>query len=85
MKAAETRRLSPEELNQRLDDSRDDLFRLKFQLISGQLQDYRRVREVRREIARIKTIIRERELQINQASGTDTEHRAPTEDASAEE
>jgi large subunit ribosomal protein L29 len=80
MKAAEMRRLSIEELNQRLGDSKDDLFRLRFQLISGQLQNHRRVREVRREIARIKTIIHERELQIN---------RAPTEieveGASAEE
>jgi large subunit ribosomal protein L29 len=67
MKAAEMRQLSPEELVQRLDDSKDDLFRLKFQLISGQLQDYRRVREAKREIARVKTIIRERELQSNQA------------------
>ena len=77
MRAAEIRRLSPEELTQRLDDSADDLFRLRFQLISGQLQNHRRIRQIRREIARIKTIIRERELQINQAmneeEGTPTE------------
>ena len=65
MRSTEMRRLSPEELAQRLDDSADDLFRLRFQLISGQLQDHRRIRQVKREIARIKTIIRERELQIN--------------------
>ena len=63
MRAAEMRQLSPEELAQRLNDSKDDLFRLRFQLISGQLQNYRRVKEARREIARIKTITRERELQ----------------------
>ena len=68
MKAVEMKRLSLEELNQRLGDSADDLFRMKFQLISGQLQNTVRIRETRREIARIKTIIRERELQINQAS-----------------
>lgn len=66
MRAAEMRRLSSEELAQRLNDSADDLFRLKFQLISGQLQNNRRIREVKREIARIKTIIREREMQGNQ-------------------
>jgi len=71
MKAAELRRLSDEELSQRLDDSKDDLFRLRFQLISGQLQNHRRTREVRQEIARIKTIIREKELQINQAPTVD--------------
>ena len=68
MRAAEMRRLSSEELAQRLNDSADDLFRLKFQLISGQLQNHRRIREVRREIARIKTIIRERDMQDNQTS-----------------
>jgi len=66
MRAAEMRQLTPEELAQRLNDSADDLFRLKFQLISGQLQDYVRIKQARKEIARIKTIIRERELQINQ-------------------
>lgn len=67
MRAAEVRQLSSDELVQRLNDSKDDLFRLKFQLISGQLQNYMRIREVKREIARIKTIVRERGLQINQA------------------
>jgi large subunit ribosomal protein L29 len=66
MRAAEMRRLSPEELQQRLDDSADDLFRLRFQLISGQLQNHRRIKEAKQERARMKTIIRERELQINQ-------------------
>ena len=68
MNAIEMRRLSLEELNQRLSDSADDLFRMKFQLISGQLQNPLRIRQTRREVARIKTILRERELQINQAS-----------------
>ena len=68
MKTAEMRRLSSEELSQRLNDSADDLFRLRFQLISGQLQNHRRIREVKREIARIKTIIRERDMQDNQTS-----------------
>jgi large subunit ribosomal protein L29 len=67
MKAIEMRRLSLEELSQRLSDSADDLFRMKFQLISGQLQNPMRIKNARREIARIKTIIQERELQINQA------------------
>jgi len=68
MIAADIRRLTPEELAQRLNDSADDLFRLKFQLISGQLQDYARIKQARKEIARIKTIIREGELNLNQAS-----------------
>lgn len=68
MKAAEVRRLSLEELNQRLGDSADDLFRMRFQLISGQLQNTMALKQTRQEVARMKTIIRERELQINQAS-----------------
>ena len=78
MRTAEMRRLSVEELAQRLSDSADDLFRLRFQLISGQLQNHKRIRDVKREIARIKTIIRERELYINQAL-TDEES-APAEE-----
>lgn len=68
MRATEVRRLSPEELDQRLDDLAGDLFRMRFQLISGQLQNPMTIRDTRREIARIKTIIRESELQINQVS-----------------
>ena len=78
MRAAEMRQLSPEELQQRLEDSADDLFRLRFQLISGQLQNHRRVREVKLERARMKTIIRERELQINQTQTK--EESAPAEE-----
>jgi len=66
MRATEIRQLSPEELEQRLKDSADDLFRLRFQLISGQLQNHRRIREAKLERARMKTIIRERELQTNE-------------------
>lgn len=81
MKAVEMRQLTPEELTQRLNDSADDLFRLKFQLISGQLQDYVRIKRARKEIARIKTIIRERELQANQTpTEVTTEESVPAED-----
>ena len=75
------RQLTLEELSQRLGDSKDDLFRLRFQLISGQLQNYRRIREVKREIARISTVIRERKLQSEQASN----ETSAGEGASAEE
>ncbi len=68
MKAVEVRRLSLEELNQRIDDSADDVFRMRFLLISGQLQNTMSLKQTRQEVARMKTIIRERELQINQES-----------------
>lgn len=66
MKAADVRRLSEEELTQRLRDTLDEIFRLKFQLISGQLQNHRRIRIAKRDIAKMKTIIQERKLKINQ-------------------
>ena len=78
MRGDEIRRLSSEESAQRISDLADDLFRLRFQLISGQLQNYRRIREVKREIARLRTVIRERELQINRSQIA--EENAPVEE-----
>jgi len=57
MRIAEIRQLSKEELQQRVIDMHDDIFRLRFQLKSGQLQNYRRIREAKREIANIKTVL----------------------------
>ena len=62
MKASELRSLSEMELNNRLNDSHQELFNLRFQRASGQLTNTARVREVRRTIARIKTLLRQREL-----------------------
>jgi len=64
MRISEMRQLSLEDLKARVVDSEDSLFRLKFQLNSGQLQDYKKISQTRREIAQLKTIIRERELGI---------------------
>ncbi len=65
MRISEIRQLSDEEISHRVVDLKDELFRLRFQLISGQLQNYRRIRQVKREIARVKTIIQERKLAAN--------------------
>jgi large subunit ribosomal protein L29 len=62
MKASELQSLSELELNNRLNDSHQELFNLRFQRASGQLTNTARVREVRRTIARIKTLLRQREL-----------------------
>ncbi|MDI6604403.1 50S ribosomal protein L29 [Aceticella autotrophica] len=62
MKAKEIRDLTDEELNQKLSDLKGELFNLRFQLATGQLNNPMRVRDVRKSIARIKTIMREREL-----------------------
>jgi large subunit ribosomal protein L29 len=60
--AAELRELNNEELVQRLRESKEELFNLRFQMATGQLENNRRLRTVRRDIARIYTIMREREL-----------------------
>lgn len=52
------------ELEQKLASLKDELFNLRFQLATGQLENHMRIREVRKAIARVKTVIRERELNI---------------------
>lgn len=61
------RELSDEELAKKLAESKDELFRLRFQLATNQLDNPMRIKEVRKNIARLKTIIRERELGIDRA------------------
>jgi len=65
MKANEIRNLNNNELNKKLNDLKDELFNLRFQLAAGQLENPVRIREVRKSIAKVKTVIREKELNIN--------------------
>ena len=60
--ANELRKADAEELEQMLEDAKEEFFNLRFQLASGQLEDSSRIRIVRRDIARIKTIMRQRQL-----------------------
>ncbi len=62
MKARELRALTNAELASKLDDAYQELFNLRFQKVAGQLTNTARVQQVRRDIARIKTILRERQL-----------------------
>jgi len=66
-KAAELRELSEEELVTRLREAKAELFNLRVQSATGQLDNNRRLQVVRREIARIYTIMRERELGLSAA------------------
>ena len=61
MKASEIRDLSAEEIRSRLDEAREKYFRLRFQLASGQLKNTANLRQARRDIARLATILRQRE------------------------
>lgn len=62
--AAELRSSSPEELTSKLAEAKEELFNLRFQSATGQLESHGRLRAVRKEIARIYTVLRERELGI---------------------
>ena len=62
MKTDDIRELTHIELDQRLAELKGELFNLRFQLATGQLENPLRIRGVRKDIARVKTIIRENEL-----------------------
>jgi large subunit ribosomal protein L29 len=57
------------ELTERLENTREELFNMRFQLATGQLDNYRRVRWLRRDIARVKNVLHEREL-ASEGEGT---------------
>ena len=63
MKTTEIRELSAAELDTQLADLKEELFNLRFQMATGQCENPMKIREVKKSIARIKTIQRERELQ----------------------
>ena len=67
MQAREIRDLSDGEIRQRIDETYEALFNLRFQRVVGQLENTARLREVRTDIARLKTILRERELEAKEA------------------
>jgi large subunit ribosomal protein L29 len=62
MKAEKVRNLTDEELTHQERDLNDQLFKLKFQLNMGQTESLKKIRGLRRDIARVKTIAREREM-----------------------
>lgn len=62
VRANELRDLTAQELNNKLNEHKAELFNLRFQLATGQLENPMRINEVRKDIARIKTIAREKEL-----------------------
>ena len=63
-KAAELRELPDDELVVRMDAAKEELFNLRFQLATGQLDNPARMREVRHDVARIATVLREREIEL---------------------
>jgi large subunit ribosomal protein L29 len=63
MKAQEIRRLKDEEILEQIEEHYKELFNLRFQKVAGRLSNTSRPRQVRRDVARMKTILRERELE----------------------
>jgi large subunit ribosomal protein L29 len=61
-KAAELRELPDDELLSRIESAKEELFNLRFQLATGQLDNHTRIKEVRHDVARLATVLREREI-----------------------
>ena len=70
-KVGELRNLDDAELATKLREAKEELFNLRFQGATGQLESHGRLRAVRKDIARIYTILRERELGITPIDGTE--------------
>ena len=68
---SEVRELPDEDLLARLREAKEELFNLRFQVATGQLDNNRRLHKVRKDIARIYTVMRERELGIVRTGATD--------------
>lgn len=66
MKAKDVHELSNDELTRKAIDLKDELFKLRFQLATGQLENPMTIRDVKKSIARVKTVLRERELKAQQ-------------------
>jgi len=69
MKTSEMRALRTEEIKAKMDEAHKSLFNMRFQAAVGQLEDFNRMRAVRRDLARLKTILRERELAAQERGG----------------
>jgi large subunit ribosomal protein L29 len=62
MKPTEVRDIETDELHSRIAELKEELFNLRFQLATGQLDNHRRLQQVKRDIARIRTVLRERDF-----------------------
>ena len=63
MKTNEIRKLSTEEINKKIAESKEELFKLRMKQATGSLENPARIRELRKTVARLKTILREREIE----------------------
>lgn len=68
MKAKDIRNLTTTEIEKEIKEAKEQLFNLRFQLATGQLEETANIRKVRKTIARLKTIVREREIEEEKAA-----------------
>ena len=62
MTAAEIRAMRTDEIRSKIDETQQALFKMRFQAAAGQVEDFNRMTQLRRDIARMRTVVREREL-----------------------
>ncbi len=67
MKAKEIREMTKQELSEQLSSIKEELFNLRFQQATGQLENAMRIKEIKKDYARVKTILRQRELEAKDA------------------
>jgi large subunit ribosomal protein L29 len=73
-RAREVRELNDVELEHRLNEAKEELFSLRFQNATGQLDNTARLRQLRKDIARFETLLREREIAAAEALAHEEEH-----------
>ena len=66
MQAFETRNLSDDEIKTKINESYEEIFNLRFQLTIGQAKDTNQISRVKKDIARLKTVLRQRQLQVSE-------------------
>ncbi len=69
MDAAEIREMTIEDIEDAMEDTREELMRLRFQITTGELTDHNRLKEARRQVARLKTILNERRQLEDETEG----------------
>jgi large subunit ribosomal protein L29 len=71
MKSRQIWEMTPEEIQNRVDDAHAELFNLRFQFLTGQMQNSARLGQMRREIARLNTILRAKQLRRTHGQGAE--------------
>ncbi len=64
MKVKEIREMTTDEINKKIVDTKQELFNLRFQQATGMLEKPSRIKELRHDVARCKTVLREREMEV---------------------